>query len=88
MYHRQDIAASQALMTSDVLRSSIYNSFGSSAPTAGNSDMSNATVSVRGLGAARTLILMDGRRMPGSPHQGGSGAANINMIPTAAIDRI
>ncbi len=84
----EDIAASQALMTTDVLRNSIYNSFGSSQPTAGSADMSNATVSVRGLGAARTLILMDGRRMPGSPHQGGSGAANINMIPTAAIDRI
>ena len=31
---------------------------------------------------------MDGRRMPGSPHLGGAGAANINMIPTVADDRI
>ena len=84
----EDIEASSGLMTADVLRNSIYNSFGSTGPTAGSSAMSNATISVRGLGSARTLVLMDGRRMPGSPHLGGSGAANINMIPTIAIERI
>ena len=76
----EDIDASSGLMTADVLRNSIYNSFGSTGPTAGSSAMSNATISVRGLGSARTLVLMDGRRMPGSPHLGGSGAVNINMI--------
>jgi iron complex outermembrane receptor protein len=84
----EDIAASSGLITADVLRQSIYNSFGSTGPTAGSSAMSNATINMRGLGAARTLILMDGRRMPGSPHLGGSGATNINMIPTVAVDRI
>jgi len=84
----EDIDASSGLMTADVLRNSIYNSFGSTGPTAGSSAMSNATISVRGLGSARTLVLMDGRRMPGSPHLGGSGAVNINMIPTVAVDRI
>jgi len=84
----EDIEASSGLMTADVLRNSIYNSFGSTGPTAGSSAMSNATISVRGLGSSRTLILMDGRRMPGSPHLGGSGAVNINMIPTIAVDRI
>ena len=84
----EDIDASSGLIAADVLRQSIYNSFGSTAPTAGNAAMSNATISMRGLGSSRTLILMDGRRMPGSPHLGGSGATNINMIPTVAIDRI
>ena len=84
----EDIAASSGLMTADVLRDSIYNSFGSFSPTAGSSAMGNATISVRGLGSARTLVLMDGRRMPGSPHLGGSGAVNINMIPTVAVERI
>ena len=84
----EDIDASSGLIAADVLRQSIYNSFGSTAPTAGSSAMSNATISMRGLGSSRTLILMDGRRMPGSPHLGGSGATNINMIPTVAIDRI
>ena len=50
--------------------------------------MSNATVSLRGLGSGRTLVLMDGRRMPGSPHLGGAGAVNVNMIPSVAVDRI
>ena len=84
----EDIAASSGLIVADILRQSIYNSFGSFSPTAGSSAMSNATIDMRGLGSARTLVLMDGRRMPGSPHLGGSGAVNINMIPTAAVDRI
>ena len=84
----EDISASSGLLTADVLRNTIYNSFGSSGPTAGSGSMSNATINMRGLGAARTLVLMDGRRMPGSPHLGGSGAVNINMIPTVAVDRI
>ena len=57
----EDIDASSGLIAADVLRQSIYNSFGSSGPTAGNSAMSNATISMRGLGSSRTLILMDGK---------------------------
>jgi len=84
----EDIENSQALILADALRMSTYNTFGSFGPTAGSSAMSNATVSVRGLGSSRTLVLLDGRRMPGSPHLGGAGAVNINMIPTVAVDRI
>ncbi len=84
----QDIEQSQALITADALRLSTYNTFGSFPSTAGNSAMSNTTISLRGLGGGRTLVLMDGRRLPGSPHLGGSGAANINMIPTVSVDRI
>ena len=84
----EDIEESQALILADALRLSTYNTFGSFGPTAGSSAMSNATVSVRGLGSSRTLVLMDGRRMPGSPHLGGAGAVNINMIPTVAVDRV
>ena len=84
----EDIAASSGMITADVIQQSIYNSFGSFSPTAGSGAMSNATIDMRGLGSSRTLVLMDGRRMPGSPHLGGSGAANINMLPTIAVDRI
>tara|TARA_B100001123_G_scaffold408826_1_gene502347 strand:- start:436 stop:3255 length:2820 start_codon:yes stop_codon:yes gene_type:complete len=84
----EDIEQSQALTTADALRLSTYNTFGSYPSTAGNSAMSNTTISLRGLGGSRTLVLMDGRRMPGSPHLGGAGSANINMIPTVAVDRI
>ncbi len=84
----EEIENSQALILADALRMSTYNTFGSFGPTAGSSAMSNATISVRGLGSSRTLVLLDGRRMPGSPHLGGAGAVNINMIPTVAVDRI
>ena len=84
----EDIEQSQALITADALRLSTYNTFGSYPSTAGNSAMSNTTISLRGLGGGRTLVLMDGRRLPGSPHLGGAGAANINMIPTVSVDRI
>ena len=75
----EDIEESQALILADALRMSTYNTFGSFGPTAGSSAMSNATISVRGLGSSRTLVLMDGRRMPGSPHLGGAGAVNIRL---------
>ncbi len=47
-----------------------------------------ATVNLRGLGAKRTLVLVNGRRLPaGSPIQGGVGA-DINQIPGALIASI
>ena len=53
----EDIEQSQALLTADILRLSTYNTFGSFGPTAGSSAMSNATVSMRGLGGGSTLVL-------------------------------
>jgi iron complex outermembrane receptor protein len=47
------------------------------------------SVSLRGLGAQRTLVLVNGRRlMPGDPTQNGNAAADINQIPTALIERV
>lgn len=45
-----------------------------------------ATLDLRGLGSARTLVLVNGRRLvPGDP---GSSAADINVIPGAMVKRI
>ena len=45
------------------------------------------TVNLRGLGAQRTLVLQDGKRlMPGDPTVG--GVADIDTIPSELIDRI
>ena len=44
-----------------------------------------ATLSLRGLGSSRTLILMDGRRMVG---EGAGGIVNVNSIPTALVERV
>src|SRR5713101_4706038 len=44
-------------------------------------------VSLRGLGAARTLVLLNGRRfVPGG--LGANSSVDLNSIPTAAIERI
>ena len=54
-----------------------------------------ATVDLRGLGAQRTLVLINGRRLMGGDPGGAQGstpgyasAADINMVPTALIERI
>ena len=83
----QAIEASGQMSVADVLRSSNMNSFGSFSERSGSSAQSQASVSLRGAGDDRTLVLINGKRMPGSPTLGGS-AANINAIPTAAIERI
>ena len=47
-----------------------------------------ATLNLRNLGAERTLVLVNGRRLPaGSPLQGGVGA-DINQIPGALIKNV
>jgi iron complex outermembrane receptor protein len=54
-----------------------------------NGGAGTATINLRGFGAARTLTLMNGRRLADSPvaaFQG--GGANLNFIPTAAVGRI
>jgi len=46
-----------------------------------------ASIELRGLGAQRTLVLVNGRRfVPGG--NGASGIVDLNMIPMAAVDRV
>lgn len=71
----------------DALRASNLNSFGSYGGTSNNTWSSQATIQLKGAGAGATLVLLDGKRMAKSPVLGGN-AANINTIPTAAIERI
>ncbi|WP_297894729.1 TonB-dependent receptor plug domain-containing protein, partial [Shewanella sp.] len=71
----------------DALRNSNLNSFGSFSERSGSSAQSQATIDLRGAGSSRTLVLIDGKRFPGSPTLGGS-SANLNAIPMAAVERI
>jgi outer membrane receptor protein involved in Fe transport len=51
-----------------------------------NGATGTATLNLRGLGAERTLVLVNGRRlMPGTPS---TSAADINAIPAALIERV
>ncbi len=53
-----------------------------------NGATGTATLNLRNLGDERTLVLVNGRRLPsGSPIQGGIGA-DINQIPGALIKRV
>jgi outer membrane receptor protein involved in Fe transport len=54
--------------------------------TVANGSTGTATVNLRGLGSQRTLVLVDGRRMP----YGGvtNSAADLNQIPTAMVERV
>lgn len=46
------------------------------------------TVSLRGLGATRTLVLINGRRVAPSGTRGAVGSADLNVLPTGIIERI
>src|SRR5580658_4337206 len=61
--------------------------FAAQGSTASNGSDGTATVDLRGLGAKRTLVLVNGDRLgPGDPTSG--AAADINIIPTALIDSV
>src|SRR5262245_59855323 len=57
-------------------------------------DLSNgatgaATVNLRNLGAQRTLVLINSRRlMPGDPTQNGNATPDLNQVPAALVDRV
>ncbi|NVK75780.1 MAG: TonB-dependent receptor [Oceanospirillaceae bacterium] len=84
---RQEIEQSGLQSVADVLRNTTFNSFGSYRESSGNSFQGQANLSLRGLGASRTLILLNGKRLPPSPVQSGSGT-DLNTLPLAAVERI
>ncbi|MBL8512424.1 MAG: TonB-dependent receptor plug domain-containing protein, partial [Betaproteobacteria bacterium] len=55
-----------------------------------NGSSGTATVNLRGLGPTRTLVLVNGRRLPGgSPRAGvNSAAADLNQVPAPLIKRV
>lgn len=83
---RSQIELSGETSVADLLRSTTFNSFGSFRPQSGSAAQSFAELSLRGLGGARTLILIDGRRAPIAPNAG--QGQDLNSIPLAAVERI
>lgn len=69
----------------DILRDLTSNSFGSFREVSGSNTAGVAHISLRGLGADRTLVLMNGNRLA---KDGISSAPDLNLIPLAAIDRV
>lgn len=58
--------------------------------TISNGSSGTATVNLRGLGPTRTLVLVNGRRLPGgSPRAGtASAASDLNQVPAPLIKRV
>ena len=55
----------------------------------GNGATGTATLNLRNLGANRTLVLIDGKRLgPGDPQNTAGYAADVNLIPAALVNRV
>lgn len=60
--------------------------FASQASEVSNGANGTANLNLRGLGSIRTLVLVDGRRLPFGSSQ--VSAANLDVIPTQMIERV
>lgn len=83
---REELELSGESNAADFIRNTTFNSAGSYRPQSGSTGAGLATVSLRGLGTARTLVLVDGRRLAKSGISGRS--SDLTQIPMGAIERI
>jgi iron complex outermembrane receptor protein len=83
---REMIELSGEASVADVLRNLTFNSFGSFRTQSGNYWQGTSTIDLRGIGPGRTLVLLDGRRLPKAPISG--QVQDINIIPLGAVERI
>ena len=82
----QDIKLQGTTRVEDLLNT-LPSVYAGQTSTLSNGSNGTATVNLRGLGATRTLTLINGRRIvPGDPN--GSSAADINIIPSAVLSRV
>jgi iron complex outermembrane receptor protein len=89
------------LKTEDLAKAGVTNAEQALAFITSNQSVTNSAASVgganggasyadlRGLGAGRTLVLVNGKRMVNNPYDGGVGTAvDLNTIPYGAVERI
>ncbi|MBO9499357.1 MAG: TonB-dependent receptor [Novosphingobium sp.] len=77
MLQSSPIAAGSAQVTSAI--SAVFNT---------NGGLGAETISLRGLGANRTLVLLNGRRAGPSGTRGGVSSFDLNALPTSIIDNV
>jgi iron complex outermembrane receptor protein len=70
---------------SDTLRDSTLATYGVARESSGSNAAATTTIGLRGLGDTRTLVLLNGRRLPNDPT---FEAVDLNLIPQSAIERI
>jgi len=85
----QELRAQGVTRVEDMINT-LPQAFAAQGAALSNGSTGTATINLRGLGATRTLVLIDGRRlMPGTPNtNGGALAADINFIPSALVQRV
>ncbi|MGX5913575.1 TonB-dependent receptor plug domain-containing protein [Aliidiomarina sp. Khilg15.8] len=83
---REAIDLTGEISVADLLRNTTFNSAGSFRPQSGSSAQGVSQVDMRGIGASRTLVLVDGRRLTMSPSTGSS--QDLNSIPMGMVERI
>jgi outer membrane receptor protein involved in Fe transport len=89
VFGRDEIRASQATTLEDFLRTRLpMNTIARSESQTPGSPNPTSTLNLRGLGSNQTLILVDGRRIPGVAPNGFPIQPNINGISLSAIERI
>ncbi len=69
----------------DSMRDSTLATYGVSREASGSSAAATTTIGLRGLGDTRTLVLLNGHRLPKDPS---AEAVDLNLIPQIAIERI
>ncbi|WP_419834509.1 TonB-dependent receptor plug domain-containing protein [Endozoicomonas atrinae] len=88
---REEIDQSGAVSVADVLRSMTENGAGSYSEKFTNSFApGSASVSLRGLGSSRTLVLLNGRRVAnfGFAQNVNETGVDLNSIPLSAVERV
>ena len=88
---REDIAKSGKSSVAELLQTLSVDNQGSVPMSFGNGFASGASgISLRGLGAASTLVLVNGRRIApyGLADDGQKVFADLNVIPLEAVDRV
>src|SRR4051812_46563147 len=89
--NRADIERSGKSTVAELLQTLAVDNSGSVPTSFGNGFAAGASgISLRGLGAASTLVLLNGRRMApyGLADDGQKQFSDLNIIPTDAVDRI
>jgi iron complex outermembrane receptor protein len=90
VYTRADIERTGAHSVADFLRELPANIGGSFRGRSGVAfgAVSKALLDLRAVGSEHTLVLVNGRRPPGTVSPSFVSAQNLNLIPIAAVDRI
>lgn len=87
IYNRTNIEQSGATSIGQMLREIPSVAGGAQSTNINNGGSGSQNISLRGLGTARTLVLINGRRAPDSSG-GNNGAVDLNTIPVAMVERV